>query len=291
MPQQRSYRLGWQSQNLARYILYKFAFLAEPVQVADDIGVDFFCTIFEIRAKRTNADLIPRNSFAIQIKSESNSDNVDLTGYLPCLVNLELPFFIGIIDRVRSTLSIYSGELLTPFFAYKGTPVHLEAELCETLAVGPDYSGWNKEISPGSYSIPFAKIAEISYDMDGDQLEERVRAIREKCSSMLDNIASSINKEFILKGAAPDHLLLFAGQESLQFFEINFIKRLSEAFFNLNWAYSSIEPLRPQIIDRFRLYEKIYQQLVSALGEDALPGLLRDTYAGAKNRIESSPSP
>lgn len=288
MPHQRSFRLGWQSQNLARYILYKFSFLAEPVQVADDIGVDFFCTLFEIKARRTNADLIPRNSFAIQIKSETDANNINLTGYLPYLIDIELPFFIGVVDRINSALSIYSGELLTPFFAYKGTPTRLEAELCETLALGPDYSGWNKELSPGNYVIPFPKLAEITSGMDDDELEVRVRAIREKCSSMLDNIASRINKEFILKGAAPDHLLLFAGPESLQFFEINFIERLSEAFFNLNWAYSSLEQLRPQILERFRLYEKIYEQLASTLGEGALPRLLRETYKGAKDRIEGS---
>jgi hypothetical protein len=112
MPHQRSFRLGWQSQNLARFILYNFAFLAEPVQVADDIGIDFFCTLFETRCEATNVALIPRNSFAIQIKSESKSAKIDLTGYLPYLQSMELPFFIGVVNRDNLTLAFYSGELV-----------------------------------------------------------------------------------------------------------------------------------------------------------------------------------
>ena len=113
----RSYRLGWQSQNLARFILYKFCFLAEPVQVADDIGIDYFCTLFEARQSGTNAELVPRSSFAIQVKSEDRSQRVDLSRYLPYLERLELPFFLGIVNRDTLKLAIYSGELLTPFFA------------------------------------------------------------------------------------------------------------------------------------------------------------------------------
>ena len=288
MPHQQSFRLGWQSENLARYILYKFSFLAQPAQVADDIGVDFFCTIFETKHKNTNADLVPRNSFAIQIKSESTSNKVDLTRYLPYLINLELPFFIGRVDRTNLKLTIYSGEFLIPFFAYKGTPSYLEAELCKNLAIGSDYSGWNREISPGKYVLPFPKIAEISASIDDDLLETTVGEIREKCSSILSNIASRINKEFILRGVAPDHLLLFAGPDSLQSFEFNFLMRLTEAFFNLGYAYSSMESSRPQIAERFRLYESIYQQLVSALGEVEELKILTTTYENTRILIESN---
>jgi len=283
MPHQRSYRLGWQSENLARFILNKFCFVAEPAKVADDIGVDFFCTLFETRWNQTNAELIPRNSFAIQIKSESKSDRIDLTGYLPCLRGLELPFFIGTVDRSNLTLSIFSGELLIPFFVYKGPPDSLEAELCERSRI-TDRFDWLTETSPGKYTLLFPEIAEITADMNGEQLEARVKEIQEKCSLMLDNIAASINKEFILKGAAPHYQMLFAGPESLKFFEINFFERLSEAFYNLNWAYS-FEELEPQVEERFRVYESIYLQLASYFGEDGLPSLLRDTYKAAKDRL------
>ncbi len=82
MAHQSSRRLGWQSRNLARSLLYKFAFLAEPVQVADDVGVDFFCTLFTLVVDRTNASLMSKSSFAIQVKSKRRSDKTDLVNRL-----------------------------------------------------------------------------------------------------------------------------------------------------------------------------------------------------------------
>jgi hypothetical protein len=289
MPHQRSFRLGWQSQNLARFILYKFAFLAEPVQVADDIGIDFFCTLFDAREGKNNTALVPRNSFAIQIKSENNLTKIDLTGYIPYFLRMELPFFIGVVNRSDLTLTFYSGELLTPLFAFRGSPEYLEAELCERSTIKSDYSEWLKDISPKKYILPFPKITEISADIDDALLESSVKDVSEICSVMLENIASTINKEFILRGASSHQVLAFAGPGSFQVFEMNFFKRLSEVFFNLSWACSN-DTLRHQSMKRFNLYENIYQLLKDHLGEDALPGLLREMYGRTKKIIGESNS-
>lgn len=107
MPQQRSWRLGWQSKNIARFILYRFSFLTEPVYTVDDIGGDFFCTLFETKQTQTNANLLPRNSFWIQVKSEDSSETIDLTKNVEMLLNLEIPFFIGVVDRSNLKLSIF----------------------------------------------------------------------------------------------------------------------------------------------------------------------------------------
>ena len=62
----KSFREGWRTEHLARFILSKFAFVAQPISISDDIGSDFICTLFENREKY----LFPTNSFAIQIKSK-----------------------------------------------------------------------------------------------------------------------------------------------------------------------------------------------------------------------------
>ncbi len=283
MPQLRSFRLGWQSQNLAKFLLYRFCFLAEPVQVADDIGIDFFCTAYEVQPSGSNDRLLPRSSFAIQIKSDDRSSTIDLTGYLPYLSALELPFLIGIVNRDKLSLTMYSGELLTPFFAYRGTPQHLQAELCaRSRLIG--LVDWHTNTGPNSYSLLFPRIAEVSANTTEQQLGASVKDIREICSLMLDNIASSIKKEFILKGAPPHHQLLFAGPESFKFCEANHFERLAEVFFNLNWAHSTGQ-LRTQVEERFRLYENIYLMLASHFGEANLPSLLSERYKEAKSRI------
>jgi hypothetical protein len=56
------FRKGWENEHLASFLLSRIAFVANPLTVADDIGSDFFCTLFEV----FNGDsLFPRNSLAI----------------------------------------------------------------------------------------------------------------------------------------------------------------------------------------------------------------------------------
>jgi len=62
-----SFRKGWENENLARFLLSRFSFVAHPASVSDDIGTDFFCTIFEIVKEGKRDSLMPRNAFAIQI--------------------------------------------------------------------------------------------------------------------------------------------------------------------------------------------------------------------------------
>ena len=75
-----SFRKGWQSENVARFLLSKFSFLAHPSAVSDDIGSDFFCTIFQVHKEGSHDYLIPDHSFAIQIKS--NSRPIDVSNKL-----------------------------------------------------------------------------------------------------------------------------------------------------------------------------------------------------------------
>jgi hypothetical protein len=270
----RSFRLGWQSQNIAQFLLYKLAFLSEPVYVGDDVGADYFCTLFEPRKNGNNTDLIPCNSFAIQIKSESTVSQLDISGYLPYLVGLEVPYFIGVVDRDKLQLTVYSGELLPALFAYRGIPQHLEATLCVSSTLRSDYAGWHSEIRPGNYSLLFPEAICLNANDNDHDLQQKAYQLKTRCSIMLKNIASIKNKEFILKGMAPGQVLLFAGPDSFNHYEDNFLQRLIEAFYNLNWAYDALPNDRTKNAQKFGMYEKVYLQISSDVGEFYLPGLL-----------------
>jgi len=285
MSHKKTFRAGWQSQNLARFLLYKFAFLAEPVQVADDIGIDYFCTIFDTQKRGPDADLIPKSSFAIQIKSIGRAKVIHLTKYLPYLAALEIPYFIGIVNRLNLSLSIYSGELLPALFAYRGLPKTLKAELCENSKLKADYSNWHKELSKGSYNLLFPKVADISAGIDENKIEKEVKAIKSRCTVMQKNLAAIMNKEFILRSAIDDRYLLFAGQESYRYCENNFLERLIEVFYNLNWAYSAIPQEKQKIEKKYLLFEKIYEELRQYLSDNRLPNIVEDTYLQAKRNI------
>jgi hypothetical protein len=57
------------------------------VTVADDIGTDIFCTLFEVAKHKGQDVLLPRSSIAVQIKS--NRDPVDVASKLDYLHHLE----------------------------------------------------------------------------------------------------------------------------------------------------------------------------------------------------------
>lgn len=119
-----SFRKGWENENLACFILSKFSFISQPVTIADDCGSDFFCTIFQRKKGNGCEYLIPKNSFAIQIKS--NYETFDITNKIDYLESLEIPFFVGVADQKELKLSIYSGEYIPILFSYVGLPKKLE---------------------------------------------------------------------------------------------------------------------------------------------------------------------
>lgn len=62
-----NYREGWQSENLANYILSKFSFVAQPTNVSNDIGTDFYCTLFKVtKIKSTNSAIPNKTNFEIK---------------------------------------------------------------------------------------------------------------------------------------------------------------------------------------------------------------------------------
>jgi hypothetical protein len=40
-------RRGWENEHLAAVLLSGVSFIAHPLTIGDDIGSDFFCTLFE----------------------------------------------------------------------------------------------------------------------------------------------------------------------------------------------------------------------------------------------------
>src|SRR6266481_7893720 len=102
------FRKGWENERLASYLLSRFSFVAQPTSSADDLGSDFFCTIFEIHEVSGNDALMPRISFAIQVKS--SVEDVSADNKIEYLMGLELPFFIGVVGQSPPQMRIYSAE-------------------------------------------------------------------------------------------------------------------------------------------------------------------------------------
>jgi hypothetical protein len=102
-------RKGWENEKLASYLLSRFSFVAQPTSVADDLGSDFFCTIFEIHDSSGTDVLVPRSSFAIQVKSSMSEVSMD--NKIDYLDRLQMPFFIGVVTQSPGVMRVYSAEL------------------------------------------------------------------------------------------------------------------------------------------------------------------------------------
>ena len=179
---------GWENEHLALFLLSRISFVSNPVTVADDVGSDFFCTLFEVGERDT---LFPRSSFAIQVKS--SKDRIDPTGKIKYFEKLELPFFVGVIDQKHLRLSIYSGEYLPIFFSHYGIPQDLKLSLEDTPVTFENYC----EVRPeGKYILRMPHLLDLEAQEDKDAIVDKGRCLIDSVSecfktSRLDTIVNT----------------------------------------------------------------------------------------------------
>jgi hypothetical protein len=219
-------RKGWQNENLAAFILSRFAFIAHPATVADDIGSDFFCTIFETKSENRRDYLVPKNSFAIQIKS--NRRTFSISNKMEYLQELEIPFFVGVCSQGALDLTIYSGEYLVPFFVEKGTSAKLKIRLCERDAC--DDAPW--DIVRESYVVKFPRVVTIGSAIGKMELKVQVRILSSVCDLISRNIAYRSNGEYIFSEYESSRLIMpFSANDVRR----SLYNRVSRIFYELAW--------------------------------------------------------
>lgn len=251
-----SFRQGWQSEHLAKFILSKFSFVAEPSTICDDIGSDFFCTLFKIENKKF---LLPQSSFSIQIKSEKNikkeKNKINITNKIPYLCGLEIPFFIGVVDRVGLKLTIYSGEYLSNYFSLGQFKGDVFIKLVEERSDPVEMT------DPKENCIIFPKVMEIKADYDYLLDIEKIKDLHILCRLVQENISSFISNEFIFKRFDSDWVDIYSGCGSAKTFRTNLLMRLAEVFCNLKWAYTANPLLKDSIKKEFEPYKNLYERL------------------------------
>ena len=271
MPYLATPRKGWENENLANYILSRFSFIARPSSISDDLGQDFFCTLFQKSGKH----LVPKNAFWIQIKS--NASSYDVSPKLEYLDKLELPTFIGVADQSELKLTIYSGEYLPLFFPYKGAPSNLTLKPCNDYPTAQnDYFTENKE---GKFTVFFPKILEISAKASEESIQTAVNKLMEICSRVQKNIATK-NMEEHLYFLQNSDVVIYAGRGSAKVFRKNFYYRLAELFFNLEWLLKN-NPTE-DILREIKFYQDFFRQLKQSNND--LPNILQEVY----NRLQEN---
>jgi hypothetical protein len=269
MHHQLSFRKGWQSENLALYILHQFAFVARPHVVADDIGIDFYCTLFETKDKK---HLVPRTPFAIQIKSDrrpiaNNRGKVDYFN------NLDLPFFIAVVNKSKNSMEVYSGEHLPHFAPWKGNPLDPNNQRnyinkkSRVLFKPTNKQVWDPKVGIEKdnehHTILFPSIGTASIQ-DPASVQKLADAIQRKSSMIQRNIAAWKSGSYVLETSTEHERRFYAGPTSADTFRDNLNFRLAEAYMNMKWILEQRDMAFDT--DELQRYEKIYELLSGTPG-------------------------
>lgn len=225
-------RRGWINEHLSAFLLSKVAFVAQPAKVGDDIGSDFLCTLF-VRAVVEGRDyLMPRSSFAIQVKSSGTS--LDVSTQIESLHRLEVPFFVGIANIDAAELNIYSAEYLPVLLSHKGKPSKLTLRLHSERPIA-----WNQafhERGEGDLELVCPLICQLNPSLSEAQVGQCGNDLGRAATRAQSHIAARAADDYVfgLELAGQPGLIL-AGPGSVSTFWEKFYRRLSQAFFNMIW--------------------------------------------------------
>jgi len=273
-------RSGWEGERLAEYLLSRFSFVAQPTAIADDVGSDFYCTIFDITST-VPPTVEPRISFAIQVKS--NHDRIEFHNKVHYLHNLEIPFFLGVVNQAKAELRIYSAERFPMMTAVFG--------LREKLWLRPVEEDDPKrycdgETDSGGVTLDCYHVCTFSTAEERKDIRPKVEKLLALCQRATGNIRSRRSEEHIYQwDEKATTFSIVAGVGSIQYFRDNIYKRLAEAFYNFEFLLNN----QPQnfILAEFEVYEKFYLALAAFYGRPML-GLAHDMYLRIKPVIDQS---
>ncbi len=177
-----STKKGFDCEKLAVFILSHFSHVSQPISTPDDIGADFTCTPFERITKNNKERITPVNyAFHIQVKKAPNKGQIsnikvnDHTSRLLC--NSWFPFFIGIADYQKLSLTFYSGRHIPLFYTLNGDPFDHWNKI-KFLLKENDESDPYSEIDK-IHQIVFPKVATLSLNAQGEIQKEWEKIIEE----------------------------------------------------------------------------------------------------------------
>jgi hypothetical protein len=189
-------------------------------------------------------------------------------------MDLELPFFVGVVDRSNLTLNVYSGEYLPLLFSEKGLPSRLRIK-CVNQPV--PVSGYCENFGRQKLRLLFPRIAKVSARAFNAGVKRVVKKLHELCTQIHGNIATRRSGEHVYSIRGRRRAYVMAGSGSAKTFRNNFYKRLAEVFYNFVWLRGA----QPRRFDSGEL--EIYKEFVRRLSKYGvrLPRLVMKMYRAA----------
>ncbi len=231
-----STRKGWENERLAAFLLSRFSFVSQPLSASDDTGVDFLCTIYSKSLTNKKVEFLrPVTGFAIQVKSSKRDAQARQGTWTEFLVNLELPYFIGVVSQKELSMEVYSAEFLPLLTPKVGLPASFRFKLVEEeIHVTKDKWEQSCGLSPPEILCPH--VCTICATDRSEEVEVNSDRILNICRRVRANISSKVSEENLYEFDGDGTPLIMAGPGSVKHFRMNVLKRLAEAFYNLEWA-------------------------------------------------------
>lgn len=273
-----SFRTGWEAERLAEYLLSRFSFIAQPTTIADDLGSDFYCTIFHL-TDDAHPRVEPRISFAIQIKS--NNKIIEAHNKVHYLHNLEIPFFVGVVNQSKAELKIYSAERYPMLTARFGLRPKLWLRPVDTDDLENYCDG---ETDPEGVTLDCYHVCTFGANEDRKDMQPGVDKLLTICHRATGNIRSRLSEEHIYQwDDKATRFSIVAGVGSIKYFRDNLYKRLAEAFYNFEFLLNE----QPEAfrLDEFRVYEEFHLALAASYRTPML-GLAHDMYRRLKPIVD-----
>lgn len=270
-------RKGWENEHLAAYLLSRISFVAQPSTVADDLGSDFFCTLFQVVVENERECLAPRSSFAIQVKSSPEVIPVDKK--IDYFLQLELPFFVGVATQSPPELRIYSAEFLPVLTSVEGRPNRLRLRPVDSASWSLE--GFYEKGPDRSLTLLCPLVVTLSTTDDRPARNVATETLLAICKRALTNLAARRTEEHIYDLDSKSHFKIVAGSGSFHHFRQNFVKRLGEVFYNLLWIYEK----RPASFCReeFLAFESLYNAIREHYAP--WPGYVTEPYKTLKAKM------
>lgn len=279
-----SFRQGWQSENLALYFLYQFAFVARPWNIADDLGADYYCTLFETVEGRF---LHPRSAFAVQVKSDDGE--IDISNKADYVANLQMPFFVAHVDKKSQSMDIYSGENVQLFFALFGNPLHTgntahykgeQSRLLIRPTKDPVGHQAYYKLEEKDHVLLFPYVGSVSMANEAAEIKTLSQAMAIRSVHIQNNIAAMRSGSYVFSHFESKNKSTVAGPTSVKSFRENFQFRLAEVFHNLLWLYT--ERRDEFDIEEFRRYERALFSII----DSEINTLALETYRKLKCLVD-----
>jgi len=278
MPHLYTVRSGWENERLAEYLLSRFSFVAQPTTIADDAGSDFYCTIFDI-SNSEPPTVEPRISFAIQVKS--NRDRIEFHNKVQYLHNLEIPFFLGVVNQARAEIEVYSAEHFPMMTAVYG--LRKKLWLRPVDADDPGHR-WDGDTDPEGVTLNCYRVCTFSTSEERWDIRPKVEMLVAVCQRATANVRSRRSEEHIYQwDDKATTFSIVAGLGSIEHFRDNLYKRLAEAFYNFEFLINN----QPQnfSLAEFRVYERFYLAIKESY-ERPMLGLAQGMYERIRHILD-----